>query len=39
LSAFAEAQRKFASSRQISVPAVPRSVSPLYEPVCCDNFA
>jgi hypothetical protein len=39
LSAFADAQRKYAPPRKTSVPAVPCSASPLYEPVCCDNFA
>jgi hypothetical protein len=39
LSAFVEAQRNTAPSRKTSVPAVPRTTSPLYEPMCCDNFA
>jgi hypothetical protein len=39
LSAFVEAQRKPTPSRKTSVPAAPRSVTPLYEPVSCDNFA
>ncbi|MEA2895477.1 MAG: hypothetical protein QOJ84_1092 [Bradyrhizobium sp.] len=37
LRAFIDARRQLAPSS--SVPAVPSSVSPLYEPVCCDNFA
>lgn len=39
LSAFVDARRNIAPSRNTSVPAVPRSANPLYEPVCCDNFA
>jgi hypothetical protein len=39
LSAFVEAQRVAAPSSRTSVPAVTRDASPLYEPVCCDNFA
>ena len=39
LSAFVEAQRVAAPSSRTSVPAVTRDPSPLYEPVCCDNFA
>jgi hypothetical protein len=39
LSAFVNARRKSASLGRSSVPAMPGSVSPLYEPVCCDNFA
>ncbi|HEV7411443.1 MAG TPA: hypothetical protein VGO01_23405 [Bradyrhizobium sp.] len=39
LSAFVDARRKSAPPSRASVPAAPRSVSPLYEPVCCDNFA
>ena len=39
LSAFVEARRSTASSNRTSVPAVPHSANPLYEPVCCDNFA
>jgi hypothetical protein len=38
LSAFVEAQRINTPSSRTSVPAVPREVNPLYEPVCCDNF-
>jgi hypothetical protein len=39
LSAFVEAQRISSPSSRTSVPAVPRDANPLYEPVCCDNFA
>ena len=39
LSAFVDAQRKSALPSRTSVPAVPRVANPLYEPVCCDNFA
>jgi hypothetical protein len=39
LSAFVEVQRVSAASSRTSVPAVPQDVSPLYEPVCTDNFA
>ena len=39
LSAFVDARRKSAPSNRTSVPAVPRVVTPLYEPACCDNFA
>src|ERR1035437_494322 len=39
LSAFADAQRVTAPSSRTSVPTVPRDANPLYEPVCCDNFA
>ena len=38
LSAFVEAQRISAPSSRTSVPVVTASASPLYEPVCCDNF-
>jgi hypothetical protein len=38
LSAFVEAQRLSAPSSRTSVPAVSRDASPLYAPVCCDNF-
>src|SRR5882724_10860712 len=38
LSAFVEAQRISAPASRPSVPAVSRDASPLYEPVCCDNF-
>jgi hypothetical protein len=39
LRAFVDAQRQLAPSSRTSVPAGPRSASPLCEPVCCDNFA
>jgi hypothetical protein len=39
LSAFVDARRKSASPGRTSVPATPRAANPLYEPVCCDNFA
>ena len=39
LSAFVEAQRVSAPSIRTSVPAVTRDTTPLYEPVCSDNFA
>ncbi len=39
LSAFVEAQRISAPASRPSVPTVSRDVNPLYEPVCCDNFA
>ena len=39
LSAFVDAQRINAPSSRTSVPVVPRDATPLYEPVCCDNFA
>ncbi|MEH2591922.1 hypothetical protein [Bradyrhizobium sp. AZCC 1721] len=39
LSAFVEAQHISTTSRRTSVPPVPQNVSPLYEPVCTDNFA
>jgi hypothetical protein len=39
LSAFAEAQRISAPSSRASVPMVGRHESPLYEPLCSDNFA
>jgi len=38
LSAFVEARCITAPSNRTSVPAVTRDASPLYEPVCCDNF-
>jgi len=38
LSAFVEAQRISAPSTRTSVPSVERSRSPLFEPVCADNF-
>ena len=39
LSAFVEAQRTASPRSSTSVPAVSRDANPLYEPVCCDNFA
>jgi hypothetical protein len=39
LSAFVDAQRISAPRSRTSVPTVPRDVNPLYDPVCCDNFA
>jgi hypothetical protein len=39
LSAFVDAQRISAPQSRTSVPVVSRDVSPLYEPVCPDNFA
>jgi hypothetical protein len=39
LSAFADAQRISTPKSRTSVPIVPRNANPLYEPVCCDNFA
>jgi hypothetical protein len=39
LSAFAEARREPASLKPGSVPAVSHSAIPLYEPLCCENFA
>jgi len=39
LGAFVEAQRISGPSSKTSVPAVSRTVNPLYEPVCSDNFA
>jgi hypothetical protein len=39
LIALVEAQRVNARSIGTSVPTTPRSADPLYEPVCCDNFA
>jgi hypothetical protein len=39
LSAFVDAQRKSAPPSRTSVPAARRAANPLYEPVCCDNFA
>jgi hypothetical protein len=38
LSAFVDAQRSEPPSRT-SVPIVRRDISPLYLPMCCDNFA
>ena len=39
LSAFVEAGRIAAPSSRSSVPAAPRDANPLYQPLCCDNFA
>ena len=39
LSAFVDAQRISTPKSRTSVPIVPRDANPLYEPVCCDNFA
>jgi hypothetical protein len=38
LSAFVEAQRISQPESRTSVPSVTRDASPLYEPVCSDNF-
>ena len=39
LIALVEAQRFNARTIGTSVPTTPRGADPLYEPVCCDNFA
>jgi hypothetical protein len=39
LSAFADARRISALASRTSVPTVRRDANPLYQPVCCDNFA
>jgi hypothetical protein len=39
LSAFVDAQRRFAPPSRTSVAAAPRAANPFYEPVCSDNFA
>jgi hypothetical protein len=39
LSAFVEAGRITAPSSRSSVPAAPREANPLYQPLCCENFA
>src|SRR3982074_599262 len=39
LSAFVDAQRISIPKSMASAPIVPRDATPLYEPVCCDNFA
>jgi hypothetical protein len=39
LSAFVDAERLASPQSRTSVPAVPRDANPLYDPVCCDNFA
>src|SRR5450631_3165215 len=38
LSAFVDTRQAAASSSRPSVPTVSRDASPLYQPVCCDNF-
>jgi hypothetical protein len=39
LIAFVEAQHVSVPPIRTSVPTVPHPANPLYEPVCCDNFA
>jgi hypothetical protein len=39
LSAFVDARAVSARSSRTSVPIVSRDTSPLYEPVCCDDFS
>jgi hypothetical protein len=39
LTAFVEAGRIAAPSTRSSVPTAPREANPLYQPLCCDNFA
>src|SRR5260370_39369440 len=39
LSAFVDAERFTAPSSRTSVPNVPRDANPIYDPVCCENFA
>jgi hypothetical protein len=39
LSALVDARRRSARPSLTIVPAPPRAANPLYEPVCCDNFA
>ena len=39
LGAFVEAERVMTPASRTSVPSVARDASPLYEPVCCDNFS
>jgi hypothetical protein len=39
LSAFVDARRSTSARSRTSVPTVPRDAIPLYDPVCCDNFA
>jgi hypothetical protein len=39
LSAFVDAQGVAAPSSRTSVPPAPREATPLYDPLCCDNFA
>jgi hypothetical protein len=38
LSAFVDAQHAATPSSRTSVPTVSRDASPLYQPVCCENF-
>ena len=38
LTALVDAKESAAPSRRTSVPAVPREASPIYDPLCCDNF-
>jgi hypothetical protein len=39
LSAFVDARRFTTPSSRTSVPIVPRDANPIYDPVCCENFA
>jgi hypothetical protein len=39
LGAFVEAQALSAPQSRPSVPSVSRDATPLYQPLCCDNFA
>jgi hypothetical protein len=39
LSAFVDAEQLTAPLSRTSVPIVPRDTNPIYDPVCCDNFA
>jgi hypothetical protein len=39
LSAFVDVQRISTPKSRTSLAIVPRNANPLYEPVCCDNFA
>jgi hypothetical protein len=39
LSAFVDTRRASAPQSRTSVPAVPRDANPIYDPVCCDNYA
>ena len=39
LNAFVDAQGIATPSSRTSVPAVPREANPLYDRLCCDNFA
>jgi hypothetical protein len=38
LTALVDTKASAAPSRRTSVPAVPREASPIYDPLCCDNF-